>query len=78
MFNSSQNFIMHASLLVQDLADALHQLTAKAADEQATAAGDKRRLEGVAKTTEGRMAQVTPARVAPNLDAMRCRFLNVE
>ena len=53
MFNICQHFML------QDLADALHQLTAQAADEQAASAGDKRRLEGVAKTVEGRMTLVT-------------------
>ena len=42
----------------QELGDALHLLSAKAEDEAAAAAADRRRLEGVVKSLEGRLAQV--------------------
>ena len=45
--------------LLQELSDALHLLDAKAADEAAAAAGDRRRLEGVVKSLEGRLAQAS-------------------
>lgn len=41
----------------QELADALHLLNSKADDSEAAAASDKRRLEGVVKTLEGRLSQ---------------------
>lgn len=46
------------SMRQQELADALHLLNAKAADEAAAAASDRKRLEGVVKSLEGRVAQV--------------------
>jgi hypothetical protein len=54
-------YCCHAMLCcaVQELADALHLLESKAADEAAAAAGDRRRLEGVAKSLEGRLAQAS-------------------
>ncbi len=43
---------------VQELEDALQLLCAKSEDEAAAAAADKRRLEGVVKSLEARVAQV--------------------
>eukprot|EP00887_Chlorella_sp_A99_P008004 scaffold12.g8004.t1 len=49
-----------------ELSDALHLLTSRVGDEQAAAAGERRRLEGLVKSTEGRLA-------AAQLDLARCR-----
>ncbi|KAL4436968.1 hypothetical protein ABPG75_004107 [Micractinium tetrahymenae] len=45
-------------LQAKELADTLHLLNSKAADNEAAAANDKRRLEGVVKSLEGRLSQV--------------------
>ncbi|KAL4430551.1 hypothetical protein ABPG77_005791 [Micractinium sp. CCAP 211/92] len=42
----------------KELADALHLLNSKADDSEAAAASDKRRLEGVVRSLEGRLSQV--------------------
>ena len=42
----------------QELGDALHLLNSKASDDAASAASDRRRLEGVVKSLEGRLGQV--------------------
>ena len=48
-----------ATLLpAQELEDALQLLCARSEDEAAAAAADKRRLEGVVKSLEARLAQV--------------------
>lgn len=44
-------------LQAKELGDALQLLNSRAADDQAAAAGDRRRLEGVVKSLEGRLQQ---------------------
>lgn len=45
--------------ICQELEDALQLLCTKSEDEAAAAAADKRRLEGVVKSLEARLAQVS-------------------
>ncbi len=43
---------------LQELSDALRLLSSRASEEQAATASDRRRMEGVVKSLEGRLAQV--------------------
>lgn len=47
-----------AASLPQELEDSVRLLQERAADEAAAAAADRRRMEGVAKSLEARLAQV--------------------